>query len=141
MKTPKYSFQVVWSGDDEGFVATCPEFKGVSGIGKTAREALVEAQTALGLMVETFEEEKWALPEPVSLGSHSGQFRLRVPRGLHARLANAAATEGVSLNTYAVALLSSGVGEARAVQEWRHMLDEHFSRLRAELQAEMQSTT
>ena len=56
MKTPKYSFQVVWSGDDEGVVATCPEFKGVSGIGKTAHEALVEAQTALGLMVETFEE-------------------------------------------------------------------------------------
>jgi predicted HicB family RNase H-like nuclease len=42
-----------------------------------------------------------------------------VPRGLHARLANAAATEGVSLNTYAVALLSSGLGEARAVQECR----------------------
>jgi hypothetical protein len=31
VKTPKYSFQVVWSDDDEGFVATCPEFKGVSG--------------------------------------------------------------------------------------------------------------
>jgi predicted RNase H-like HicB family nuclease len=119
MKTPKYSFQVVWSDDDEGFVATCPDFKGVSGIGKTAQEALVEAQTALGAMIETFEEEKWALPEPVSLVSHSGQFRLRVPRGLHARLANAAATEGVSLNTYSVALLSAGLGEARAVQECR----------------------
>jgi tRNA A37 threonylcarbamoyladenosine modification protein TsaB len=40
-----------------------------------------------------------------------------------------------------VALLSSGVGEGRAVQECRHMLDEHFSQLRAELQAEMQPTT
>ena len=119
MNTPKYSFQVAWSDDDEGFVATCPEFKGVSGIGKTAHEALVEAQTALGAMIETFEEEKWTLPEHVSLGSHSGQFRLRVPRGLHARLASAAANEGVSLNTYAVALLSAGLGEARAVQECR----------------------
>jgi predicted RNase H-like HicB family nuclease len=111
-----YGFQVVWSDDDEGFVATCPEFKGVSGIGKTAQQALVEAQTALGLMIETFEEERWALPEPVSLSSHSGQFRLRVPRALHARLAS-------------------------AVRECRQMLDEHFSQLRAELQSEMDSTT
>lgn len=141
MKTPMYSFQVFWSDDDEGFVATCPEFKGVSGIGKTAQQALVEAQTALGLMIETFEEERWALPEPVSLSSHSGQFRLRVPRALHARLASAAANDGVSLNTYAVALLSAGLGEASAVRECRQMLDEHFPQLRAELQSEMDSTT
>jgi predicted RNase H-like HicB family nuclease len=141
MKTSMYSFQVVWSDDDEGFVASCPEFNGVSGIGKTAQEALVEAQTALGMMIETFEEERWALPEPVSLSSHSGQFRLRVPRALHARLASAAANDGVSLNTYAVALLSAGLGEASAVRECRQMLDEHFSQLRAELQSEMDSTT
>jgi hypothetical protein len=29
----------------------------------TAQQALVEAQTALGLMIETFEEERWALTD------------------------------------------------------------------------------
>ncbi len=117
MSAPAYSFRVVWSREDEAFVASCPEFDGVSGIGETAEQALSEAQVALTLMIETYHEKNWELPAAASLLSYSGQFRLRVPRSLHAKLAEGAEAEGVSLNTYAVSLLARGVGELAASRE------------------------
>lgn len=50
------------------------------------------------------------MPEPLVYRGFSGQFRLRVPRSLHARLAHRADAEGVSLNTLAVTLLAAGMG-------------------------------
>jgi predicted HicB family RNase H-like nuclease len=120
MNTPHYSFRVLWSDADEAFVATSPEFEGVSGLGDSAEQALAEAQAALRLIVETFRDEGWDLPAAASLPSYSGQFRLRVPRTLHARLAEAAADDGVSLNTYAVSLLSLGLGAAKSPAEREH---------------------
>lgn len=114
MSSPAYSFRVVWSKEDEAFIATCPEFEGVSAFGATADQALAEAQVALSLMIEAYHAEGWELPAAASLSSYSGQFRLRVPRSLHARLADAAEADGVSLNTYAVSLLAMGVGESSA---------------------------
>jgi predicted RNase H-like HicB family nuclease len=114
MTAPAYSFRVLWSDEDLAFVATCPEFEGVSGLGDSAEQALAEVQGALQLMIETYEQEGWELPAPASLPAYSGQFRLRVPRTLHARLAEAAADDGVSLNTFAVRLLSQGVGGLHA---------------------------
>jgi len=116
MTAPTYSFRVLWSNEDQAFVATCPEFDGVSGLGESAEQALTEAQIALRLMIETYEQEHWEIPAPASLPSYSGQFRLRVPRTLHARLAEYAADEGVSLNTYAISLLAHGLGAARPAQ-------------------------
>jgi antitoxin HicB len=45
-------------------------------------------------------------PPPLTLPRHSGQFRLRVPRSLHAWLAARAELEGVSLGTLIVQLLT-----------------------------------
>jgi len=133
MSSSTYSFRVMWSDEDNAFVATCPEFEGVSGLGDTQAEALVEAQVALELMIETYAQERWPLPAPANLHEYSGQFRLRVPRGLHARLAEAAADEGVSLNTYAVGLLAEGIGEARAVKHMQRCMDDFALRLRGDL--------
>jgi predicted HicB family RNase H-like nuclease len=116
MSSPAYSFRVVWSKEDEAFIATCPEFEGLSAFGDTADRALAEAQVALSLMIEAYHAEGWELPAAASLSSYSGQFRLRVPRSLHARLADAAEADGVSLNTYAVSLLAMGVGESSGNQ-------------------------
>ncbi|EFI34239.1 HicB family protein [Desulfonatronospira thiodismutans ASO3-1] len=44
---------------------------------------------------------------------YSGQFRLRLPRDLHARLAEEASRQGVSLNGYVVYLLSSNLSQAQ----------------------------
>ncbi|HEV7644537.1 MAG TPA: type II toxin-antitoxin system HicB family antitoxin [Pyrinomonadaceae bacterium] len=60
----KYTFQIFWSEEDQAYVATCAEFSGLSAFGETHEEALREAQTALELMIETYQEKGIALPEP-----------------------------------------------------------------------------
>lgn len=105
-----YSFRIIWSAEDEAYVATCPEFDGVSGAGKSAEAALKEARVALRLALATCEAEGWTAPAARMLAEHSGQFRLRIPRSLHARLVQRAEDEGVSLNALALALLAQGMG-------------------------------
>jgi len=123
MNTPAYSFRVVWSDEDEAFVATSPEFEGLSGIGDTRAEAMEEALTALDLLLESYRENGWPLPTPATLTPYSGQFRLRIPAGLHERLANAADIEGMSLNTYIAALLAEQHGRAERSREILEVID------------------
>ncbi len=113
-----YSFQVRWSDEDLGYVATCPEFPGVSGIGESPDGAVRQAEAALQLAVETFEEEGWSLPAPSVLErQHSGQLRVRMPRSLHSALVSVADNEDVSLNTLVVSYLSAGIGAGVAVSK------------------------
>lgn len=106
----RYSRKVVWSTDDGCFIATVPEFEGVSAHGSTPSEALSELEVALGLAIETYEEEGWELPQPARLHEYSGQLRLRLPKWLHASLADEAERNGVSLNQLLVAMLAREQG-------------------------------
>ena len=108
-----YSFNVTWSERDTAYVATCPEFPGLSAFGDTATEALEEAGVALSLFIEEYESDGVPLPQPRRVPSHSGQIRLRMPKHLHAQLAHYATQEGVSLNTLIVSYLSEAVGATR----------------------------
>ncbi|MDP9311611.1 MAG: type II toxin-antitoxin system HicB family antitoxin [Chloroflexota bacterium] len=108
----KYSFSVMWSDEDEEFVALCTEFPGLSGLGETPEEAIAELQVALKLAIETYEAEGWALPEPQVLHEYSGKLLVRMPKMLHGKLARQAEIEGVSLNTLVVTMLSEAVGLA-----------------------------
>lgn len=60
----RYAIQIFWSEEDEGFIAICQEFPGLSAFGETREEALREVQTALDLMIETYRENSIPLPEP-----------------------------------------------------------------------------
>lgn len=108
----RYSRQVFYSERYEAFVATSPEFPGVSSFGPTADEALDELDTALELGIETNQEEGWPLPEPAELPTMSlpsGEFRLRLPRTLHARLTQQAKLEGVSANSLVTVYVAQGL--------------------------------
>ena len=107
-----YSYRVVWSDKDECYIATCPEFPHLSAFGDTAPEALGELNVAMELAIDVYTEEGWKLPEPQKVHEYSGQFRLRLPKGLHRKLAIQAESEGVSLNTLSIQYLSEGLAES-----------------------------
>ncbi len=109
-----YSFTITWSDEDEGYIAVCPEFPGQSAFGETVGESLTELKIALDLAVEIYQQEGWPIPEPRKLSVYSGQFRIRMPKFLHAKLAEQAEVEGVSLNTLVVTYLSEAVGMTNA---------------------------
>lgn len=102
----KYSINIIWSDEDDSYIATIPEFNGLSAYGDTPEEAIKEAKVALEGFLEVFKEDGCTIPEPQTLSEFSGQTRIRLPKSLHAKLARQADREGVSLNSYMVHLLS-----------------------------------
>ncbi len=60
----KYTLQMFWSEEDEGYIVVCQEFSGFSAFGETREEALHEAQIALDLMIETYQQKNIPLPKP-----------------------------------------------------------------------------
>jgi predicted RNase H-like HicB family nuclease len=71
----KYSFNVQWSDEDDAYVATVPEFPGLSAFGDTPDEAIVEAQTALEGFIEVYEEDGCPLPKPLICAAATGSRR------------------------------------------------------------------
>jgi len=106
----RFSRRIFWSDEDQAFVAVCPEIAGVTALGTTPAEVAAQLDIALDAAVAALREGGHPVPEPLVHRGFSGQFRLRVPHGLHERLALRAETEGVSLNTLAVSLLAAGLG-------------------------------
>ena len=111
----KYSLQIKWSDEDNGYIATAPELPGLSAFGKTQEEAVSELKIAAVAFLEALKESGQALPVPEKLTPYSGQIRLRMPKSLHSKLASAAAGDDISLNTYIVSLLSERQGEREAL--------------------------
>ena len=60
----KYAIHIFWSDEDEGFIAICDEFKGLSAFGETREDALREAQIALDAIIETYRSSGIELPQP-----------------------------------------------------------------------------
>ena len=125
----KYGLNIVWSEEDQGYIATCPEFPGLSAFGESFEDAVAEAKLAQELFVETYQTEGVPLPEPQSLDAYSGQFRLRIPSTLHAQLARMANAEGVSLNQYVLMILASQVGGEKTAKRFETWLERVERRL------------
>ncbi len=106
----EYAVNLVWSSEDEAYVATVPELPGLSALGDTAEEAAREVARAAEVFVEVLAESGCPIPSPLKLASFSGQFRMRVPVSMHEMLVIRARHEGVSLNTLIVSLLAEGLG-------------------------------
>jgi predicted RNase H-like HicB family nuclease len=119
----KYSLQIKWSDEDNGCIATAPELPGLSAFGKTQEEAVSELKIAAEAYLEALKESGQAIPVPEKMAPYSGQIRLRMPKSLHAKLAAAAATDDISLNTYIVSLLSERQGEREALNLFRTIIE------------------
>jgi len=101
-----YSVNVVWSDEDNCYIAKIPEFEGLSAHGETMDEAIKEIYIALDGFIEVMKEDGEEIPAPQTYNSFSGQTRVRLSKSLHRDLTIQAKNENVSLNTYINQLLS-----------------------------------
>ncbi len=60
----KYEVIIYWSEEDEAFVADVPELPGCAAQGSTQENALVNAQDAIRLWIDTAMEFGDPVPEP-----------------------------------------------------------------------------
>jgi predicted HicB family RNase H-like nuclease len=133
-----YGVRLDWSEADEAYVATSPEFPGLTGVNEDADAALAELREALEMAIAVLEEDGEPLPERQPLIEHSGQFRLRTPKALHATLARQAEEAGVSLNSYVVTCLAFSAGYAEAQGEFGAELQLLLRDIRAEVARSVQ---
>ena len=60
----KYAIEIFYSEEDNGYIATVPEFPGCSSFGETEELALEEIKIAMELWLETAKKEGRKIPEP-----------------------------------------------------------------------------
>ena len=102
----KYRMEIIPDDAEGGYVVRFPDLKGCLSSGETIAEALSNADDAKRAWIEAALEDGIEIPEPNKTEDYSGQFKLRLPKSLHRRLAERAKEEGVSMNQYCVYLLS-----------------------------------
>ena len=109
----RYPIEVFWSDEDEGYIAVAPDLPGSSAWGKSEAEAITELHTVIRLWVKAARKAGNPIPKASDRAdvNYSGKFLMRVPRRLHAALARAAKTQGVSLNQYVLYLLTKEHGD------------------------------
>lgn len=107
-----YERKVFYSREDGGWIAVAPELPGCSAFGESPGEALKELGIAMKGWLEVAEEIGRRAPQPLADQDLQGRILLRIPKTLQKELKKDAAEEGVSVNQYAVYLLSKARAEA-----------------------------
>jgi predicted HicB family RNase H-like nuclease len=101
-----YAYRVVWSAEDQEFVATCAEFPSLSWLAPDQVEALQGLEGLVSEVLADLEAEGAELPQPLAERSFSGKLNLRLGSHLHRRVALEAAEAGLSINSYLVRKVS-----------------------------------
>jgi predicted RNase H-like HicB family nuclease len=60
----KYTIEIFYSEDDEGYIAVVPELAGCSAFGETEEAALREVKVAMDLWLDTARSEGRSIPRP-----------------------------------------------------------------------------
>lgn len=94
----KYAYKVVWSVEDDEYVATVAEMPSLSWLASTQAEAIEGLHTLVEDVIADMHQSGEPVPEPFSTRAFSGKFQVRIPPELHRRLVTEAAEEHVSLN-------------------------------------------
>jgi predicted RNase H-like HicB family nuclease len=64
MKESRYELVIFWDEPDQIFVVDVPELRGCMAHGRTKSEAIVNAEAAIDLWIETAKEDGVLVPEP-----------------------------------------------------------------------------
>ncbi len=116
LKLDRYRFTVrpMTVEEGTGYLIEFPDVPLCISDGATVEEAITNGRDALKCCLLTMKEFGDPIPKPGSSGVASGQFRLRLPKTVHARLTNRARQEGVSLNTLVTAMIAEGLGKRKS---------------------------
>jgi len=102
-----YEIKIIPERESGYFAVRFPDFPNIITGGYSLEEAVKNGEEALELTIDTMKKHRVPLPKPKS--RFSGQFNIRVPKGLHRELIRKAEEEGVSLNALVTYLLSQSI--------------------------------
>lgn len=104
-------YQRVFIPDEVGtYCALILEFPGCISQGDTIQDALANLENAAVNWIDASLRAGHVIPEPEVNKEYGGKVLLRMPKSLHARAAQRADMDGVSINTFIVAAVAHRVG-------------------------------
>ncbi|TVQ97954.1 MAG: toxin-antitoxin system HicB family antitoxin [Desulfovibrionales bacterium] len=102
-----YSITLLWDEQQNGYTACCPEFPDMNAFSSSPATAAAEIEAQIQARLDEMQFRGAPPPAPRHCVPFSGQFRLRLPKSLHAALSREAEDEGLSLNGYIQYLLAA----------------------------------
>ncbi|WP_084604615.1 toxin-antitoxin system HicB family antitoxin [Desulfonatronum thioautotrophicum] len=111
-----YSITLLWDEHRHGYSAYCPELPELSAFSSSPATAAAGIETQILARLDEMHGRGDTPPAPRHCVSFSGQFRLRLPKSLHAALSREAEDEGLSLNGYIQYLLAARYTSTKTVQ-------------------------
>lgn len=110
MNVKHYTYRVLWSEEDQEYVALCAEFPSLSWLDEDQSAALDGVVNLVSDVVSDMQKSGEVVPEPLSQKKYSGKISLRTTPAVHRDLAMSAAESGVSLNRLINALITGQGG-------------------------------
>lgn len=104
-----YKVEVLEDKDEGGYVVSCPELPGCISQGESISDAMKKLKEAKELWFESMINRKREIFEPKNEEEYSGQFKLRLPKSLHKKLAEKSINEGISMNQYCLYLITNSL--------------------------------
>ncbi len=101
-----YRMEIIPDTVEGGFAVRFPELPGCLTCASTLEDVITNAFDCKREWLTAALEDGVDIPEPVSEGEYSGQFKLRMPKSLHKSLAEHSKAEGISMNQYCLYLLT-----------------------------------
>ena len=101
-----YKIELYPDVEEGGYAVACPELPGCLSCGDTIEECIESIEEAKFAWITASLEDGDEIPEPSNKDDYSGQFKIRMPKSLHKKLAEHSKEEGISMNQYCVYLLS-----------------------------------
>ena len=123
----RYPMRVYFDREVEEWVAQVVDLPGCIGAGDSANEAVKAATKFIPEWIELAEERGLCVSLPTEGIDASGKFVVRLPKSLHARLQDRAATEQTSLNQIAVQYLSEGLSRSETADRLMVRLEQTMS--------------
>lgn len=105
-KNDRYTYRISWSEEDHEYVGLCAEFPSLSWLAESQEAALKGIRKLVANVIDEMLSNGESPPQPIAGKNFSGKFMVRIPSGVHRRLAIQAAEEGVSLNRLVSSKLS-----------------------------------
>ncbi len=115
INTTDYPFSIRHLSSEEGggYLIEFPDLPGCISDGETIEETIQNGKDAVDCWIAAAKELGRTISKPGQLEKQSGKWLQRVPKSMHLRLVEKAKTEGISLNTLVVSLLSEGISKRK----------------------------
>ena len=115
----RFEIRALSRAEGGGFLISFPDLPGCISDGETIADAVKHGKEAFQSWMSARLHDRIPVPEPSvvderGVDAYSGRFVQRIPRSLHAELAERALAEGVSLNSLVLALIANGLGRLRS---------------------------